>query len=354
MAVCRPPRAPARRASSPVTLRNASGRIIEAVSIGEAVTLEVEAAVEQAIPRLILGFMIKDQHGQPIYGINTHRLDMALEDLQAGERVGFRFAFETILGKGHYSVAIALSAYDSHLDKNYAVARSQPDLPRSQSRQGGLRRLDLARRQGCSGKNQHMTRPLRVVLNANIMLAPLTGIGQYVGELGHALLQRDDVQLSFTYGLRYGHSLPHQGLRNYSLLRDLAKRVLPKPYQAKRWVERRVLSRALRVEGADLYHEPSLWPQRVAHPMVFTLHDLTHVHYPQTQPADRLRAIEQTLDQAVESAPQDPGPVSETHCAAGHATLWPARRTPVYYATGRFSPFSNPAVQNSHLSCCVH
>lgn len=147
-----------------------------------------------------------------------------------------------------------------------------------------------------------MTRPLRVVLNANIMLAPLTGIGQYVGELGHALLQRDDVQLSFTYGLRYGHSLPHQGLRNYSLLRDLAKRVLPKPYQAKRWVERRVLSRALRVEGADLYHEPSLWPQRVAHPMVFTLHDLTHVHYPQTQPADRLRAIEQTLDQAVESA----------------------------------------------------
>lgn len=49
-----------------------------------------------------------------------------------------------------------------------------------------------------------MTRPLRVVLNANIMLAPLTGIGQYVGELANALLQRDDVQLSFTYGLRYG------------------------------------------------------------------------------------------------------------------------------------------------------
>lgn len=63
--------------------------------------------------------MIKDQHGQPIYGINTHRLDMALENLQAGDRARFRFAFEANLGKGHYSVAIALSAYDSHLDKNY-------------------------------------------------------------------------------------------------------------------------------------------------------------------------------------------------------------------------------------------
>ena len=149
-----------------------------------------------------------------------------------------------------------------------------------------------------------MTRPLRVVLNANIMLAPLTGIGQYVGELANALLQRDDVQLSFTYGLRYGPCLPSQGLRNYSLIRDMAKRMLPKPYQAKRWVERRVLSRALRVGDADLYHEPSLWPQHVARPMVFTLHDLTHVHYPQTQPADRLRVIEKNLGQALESARQ--------------------------------------------------
>ncbi|PJI48016.1 MAG: sugar ABC transporter ATP-binding protein [Pseudomonas sp.] len=102
-----------------VVLRNASGHSVESVSIGDAVTLEVEASVERAIPRLILGFMIKDHHGQPIYGINTHRLDMALEHLSAGERVRFRFAFAATLGKGHYSVAIALSAFDSHLDKNY-------------------------------------------------------------------------------------------------------------------------------------------------------------------------------------------------------------------------------------------
>ena len=147
-----------------------------------------------------------------------------------------------------------------------------------------------------------MTRPLRVVLNANIMLAPLAGIGQYVSELSRALQKRDDIQLSFTYGLRHGPNLPCQGLSNYSLLRDLAKRLLPSPYQAKRWVERRTLKRAIDEQNADLYHEPSLWPQRVDRPMVFTLHDLTHVHYPQTQPADRLRAIEKSLTHALNSA----------------------------------------------------
>lgn len=101
------------------TLHDARGRAVEAITVGEPVTLEVECIVERPIPRLILGFMIKDQLGQPIYGINTHRLNLAEENLHPGERVRFRFAFDARLGKGHYSVALALSAYDSHLDKNY-------------------------------------------------------------------------------------------------------------------------------------------------------------------------------------------------------------------------------------------
>jgi len=149
-----------------------------------------------------------------------------------------------------------------------------------------------------------MTSPLRVVLNANILLAPIAGIGQYVSELSRALQLRDDVQLSFAHGLHHGKELPVQSLRHYSLLRDLVKRVLPAPYQAKRWIERRTLNRALNEQNAQLYHEPSLWPQRVTRPMVFTLHDLTHVHYPQTQPADRLRAIERNLGYALEHSRQ--------------------------------------------------
>ncbi|MEK1839419.1 MAG: ABC transporter ATP-binding protein [Pseudomonas sp.] len=92
---------------------------IDAAEVGQSVVLEVQVEVRQDIERLVLGFMIKDRLGQAMYGINTHRQDLALTDLQAGERLTYRFAFVMGLGKGNYSVALSLSRLDSHLDRNF-------------------------------------------------------------------------------------------------------------------------------------------------------------------------------------------------------------------------------------------
>jgi alpha-1,3-rhamnosyl/mannosyltransferase len=54
--------------------------------------------------------------------------------------------------------------------------------------------------------------------------------------------------------------------------------------------------------GVDLYHDPSLWPFEFDGPMVMTLHDLTHVHFPETQPADRLLEIERHAARSVARA----------------------------------------------------
>ncbi|MDR9751152.1 ABC transporter ATP-binding protein [Pseudomonas sp. SZMC_28357] len=102
-----------------VRLLDERERSIEAAEVSQAVVLEVQIEVRQAVERLVLGFMIKDRLGQAMYGINTHRQDKALTDLQAGERVTYRFAFVMGLGKGNYSVALSLSRLDSHLDRNY-------------------------------------------------------------------------------------------------------------------------------------------------------------------------------------------------------------------------------------------
>jgi len=102
-----------------VRLLDAQGRSLEVAEVGQPVVLEVQTEIRQDIERLILGFMIKDRLGQAIYGINTHRLDKAVNDLSAGERVTFRFAFDMRLGKGSYSVALSLSRLDSHLDRNF-------------------------------------------------------------------------------------------------------------------------------------------------------------------------------------------------------------------------------------------
>jgi lipopolysaccharide transport system ATP-binding protein len=102
-----------------VRLLEEHGRSIDAAEVGQPVVLEVDVEVRQDIERLVLGFMIKDRLGQAMYGINTHRQDQALNDLKAGERVTYRFAFIMGLGKGNYSVALSLSRLDSHLDRNF-------------------------------------------------------------------------------------------------------------------------------------------------------------------------------------------------------------------------------------------
>ncbi len=102
-----------------VRLLDQSERSIEAAEVGQSVVLAVDVEVRQDIERLVLGFMIKDRLGQPMYGINTHRQNQALENLRAGERISYRFAFVMGLGKGNYSVALSLSRLDSHLDRNY-------------------------------------------------------------------------------------------------------------------------------------------------------------------------------------------------------------------------------------------
>jgi len=102
-----------------ITLENAAGAPLEMVNVGEAVTLRIHARVHAPLPRLVLGYMIKDRLGQPIFGTNTHHLDQALENLQPGEEVEFRFRFPLNLGDGSYSITTALTSTETHLADNY-------------------------------------------------------------------------------------------------------------------------------------------------------------------------------------------------------------------------------------------
>ena len=91
----------------------------DTVEVGEPLRLQVRVRVNADVPRLVLGFLLKDRLGQAIYGINTHRLDQPLEHLVAGDEITYCFSFPARLGKGSYSVSLSLSREDSHIDKNF-------------------------------------------------------------------------------------------------------------------------------------------------------------------------------------------------------------------------------------------
>jgi lipopolysaccharide transport system ATP-binding protein len=104
---------------SDIALLDDAGQRVEVVDVGSEVTLEVKVAAKAHIPRMVLGYMIKDRLGQPMYGTNTHLKELPLADIGAGEEVIYRFRFPMNLGPGTYSVATAIVSTETHLVNNY-------------------------------------------------------------------------------------------------------------------------------------------------------------------------------------------------------------------------------------------
>jgi lipopolysaccharide transport system ATP-binding protein len=102
-----------------IALLDQAGQRVEVVDVGAPVTLEVRVQATASIPRMVLGYMIKDRLGQPMYGTNTHLKELPLKDVAAGEEVVYRFAFPMNLGPGTYSVATAIVSTETHLVNNY-------------------------------------------------------------------------------------------------------------------------------------------------------------------------------------------------------------------------------------------
>jgi lipopolysaccharide transport system ATP-binding protein len=102
-----------------ITLEDGQGKPLEVANVGVPVTLRVQVRINAPLPRLVLGYMIKDRLGQAIYGTNTHHMGQPLEQLRAGETIEYRFRFPLNLGAGSYSVTTALTSNETHLADNY-------------------------------------------------------------------------------------------------------------------------------------------------------------------------------------------------------------------------------------------
>lgn len=102
-----------------IGLFNTEDELIEFVNVGELVTLKVKVQVNQNLPALVLGYMIKDRLGQTMYGTNTWHTKQILNHLQAGNVVEYSLQFPMNLGPGSYSISTALVSTDTHLINNY-------------------------------------------------------------------------------------------------------------------------------------------------------------------------------------------------------------------------------------------
>ena len=99
-----------------------SGDDVAAARVGQAVELVLQASIHAPLPRLVLGYMIRDKQGHVVWGTNTWHTRQIENELAAGELVTFRLPFTCTLGPGSYSVSPALVSTDNHLTDNYEWA----------------------------------------------------------------------------------------------------------------------------------------------------------------------------------------------------------------------------------------
>ena len=157
-----------------------------------------------------------------------------------------------------------------------------------------------------------MPRPLEpitlpVAVNATPLLSPLTGIGNYIVQLGAALHARGDIDVHSFYGYRWKHEppcLPEPGGRSIAATRarDLIKPWIPLKRELRNLLQQVTFVRGLRGRAIELYHEPNYVPVRYDVPVVVTIHDLSWLRYPETHPADRVRWLVRGLPRALERA----------------------------------------------------
>jgi len=146
---------------------------------------------------------------------------------------------------------------------------------------------------------------MQVILSVQSIHPPLTGIGRYAYELASRLSTASEISdLRFVNGAR---QVPHPDdqLNRPSMLRQLG-RWAPFKSHARRAYHAACNYYAeyqfRKLAPHYVYHEPNYILGEYSGPSIATIHDLSHIHYPEFHPSDRIdflnRELPKTLDKA--------------------------------------------------------
>ena len=149
---------------------------------------------------------------------------------------------------------------------------------------------------------------MKILVNGTPLLAPLTGVGQYVRHLFTAMDKLPEAEIRMFYGTycARGMKLPSTNTSQVAQLTyGLVRRFLPRPRSIKKRVERALFKYHTRGEfgGAGvLYHEPTYIPLPYNGPLILTVCDMSCFDHPETHPEERVRLMHQNMPLAIAKA----------------------------------------------------
>lgn len=156
---------------------------------------------------------------------------------------------------------------------------------------------------------------MNVILNVESLTPPITGIGHYTQELLKGLQARQDIDrihcfanFSWVNPFQYGGQKvgAESGISRRSrwvALRATVRR-LPMAYRLRSSLRNYFFQRTVRTLGNAIYHEPNYVLKPFDGPTVVTVHDLSHIHYPQYHPVERVNYLDRELPRTLQRAGQ--------------------------------------------------
>lgn len=92
---------------------------VNTAQVGQKLLLKLVARANTEIPRLVLGYMLRDRTGHVVWGTNTWHTKQVVSNVAAYEKIEFDLPFTCSLGPGSYSFSPTLVSSDTHLENNY-------------------------------------------------------------------------------------------------------------------------------------------------------------------------------------------------------------------------------------------
>ena len=142
----------------------------------------------------------------------------------------------------------------------------------------------------------------KLALGSTSLNQPVTGIGQYTLNLSHALAEIYNLNINYFYGYEWSRLGAPKNAPKMSFLKKLLKDIIPRPYEVNRVVQQRAFNVGVKAFRPCIYHEPSFLPLEFDGPTVITVHDLSHIRFPESHPKERVAILNRRLPKAIENA----------------------------------------------------
>jgi alpha-1,3-rhamnosyl/mannosyltransferase len=130
-----------------------------------------------------------------------------------------------------------------------------------------------------------------VGLDGSPLLNLKTGVGRYTHEMVTALSGLSvDLELFYYYGTFWSKSLLSVDIEDARSYQFRARRELKKylPSALKKWIKGQAFKSGYRKLRLELFHATNYVAPQYSCPLIVTVHDLSHLRYPEAHPADRL------------------------------------------------------------------